>query len=166
MLNIATITVHFDPFEDRILLVGNLNNSEPRCDFWLTRNITLKLLEALGSLVQKTSKRIASAPNEYQSGLAQFEHEQAQVDMKLQPEPELCKEGVPGLLYKVDVSHLAQCYQLRFYEHGCDDAVAQVRVTHGELHQVLSLLHRGALELDWGVDEQLFDPLTPPSVLQ
>ncbi|MDI3325735.1 hypothetical protein QKW35_15250 [Pontibacterium granulatum] len=166
MNNIATITFHYDPIEDRILLVGNFNNNQPRCDFWLTRNITLKLLGALSTLVQKNSNHVASAPSEHQSGLAQFEHEQAQVDMQLQPEPQLRKKGVPGLLYKVDVSHQGQRYQVRFYEHGNDVATAQAQLTHKELHQVLSLLHRGALELDWGVDDQLFDPLTPASALQ
>ena len=166
MQNIATITFHYDPIEDRILLVGNLNNNQPRCDFWLTRNITLKLLGALSALVQKTSSHIASAPSEHQSGLAQFEHEQAQIHMQLQPEPQLRKKGAPGLLYKVDVSHQGQRYQVRFYEHGNDDATAQAQLTHSELHQVLSLLHRGALELDWGVDKHLFDPQTPASALQ
>lgn len=166
MQSIATITFHYDPVEDRILLVGNFNNNQPRCDFWLTRNITLRLLEALSSLVRQTSSHVSAAPSEYQSGLAQFEHEQAQVDMQLKPEPELRKAGAPGLLYKVDVSHQGQRYLVRFYEHGNEDATAQTQLTHNELHQVLSLLHRGALELDWGVDAHLFDPLTPDSGLQ
>lgn len=166
MNNIATITFHYDPVEDRILLVGNFQNNQPRCDFWLTRNITLKLLNGLSSLVQKTSAHIATAPREHQSGLAQFEHEQAQIDMQLQPEANLPEGGSPGLLDKVDVSHQGQRYQMRLYEHGNDEVIAQAQLTHSELHQVLSLLHRGALELNWGVGNQLFDPLAPASSLQ
>lgn len=166
MQNIAAITFHYDPIEDRILLVGNLNNQQPRCDFWLTRNITLKLLEALSSLVRRTSEQVATAPSEHQSGLAQFEHEQAQQNMQLHPEPDVPDSHIPGLLCKVDVSHQGQRYQVRFYEQNQEDAAAQALLTHEELHQVLSLLHRGALELSWGVDAQLFDHLPPGAALQ
>ncbi len=166
MQNIAAITFHYDPIEDRILLVGNLNNTQPRCDFWLTRNITLKLLDALSSLVRKTSAQVATAPSEHQSGLAQFEHEQAQQSMQLVPESSVPESQAPGLLCKVDVSHQGKRYQVRLYEQGSEEATAQALLTHDELHQILSLLHRGALELSWGVDIQLFDHLPPGAALQ
>lgn len=159
MHNLAAITFHYDPVEDRILMVGNLNNDQPRRDFWLTRNITLKLLEALSTLVRQTSEQVVNAPQEHQSGIAQFEHEKAQQNMRVHSETHSPVSESASLLYKIDVSHRGHRYQVRFYDHEAEDAQAQAVLSHDELHQVLSLLHRGALELNWGVEAQLFDNL-------
>lgn len=166
MQNIAAITFHYDAIEDRILLIGNLNNTHPRCDFWLTRSITLKLLNALGGLVRQTSQQIAAAPAEYQSGLAQFEHEQAQQNMQVTPEKEQPVADAPQLLHKMDISHQDQRYQLIMFGADGSKPIAAAVLSHDELHQILSLLHRGAVELNWGVDVHLFDNQVPDTPLQ
>lgn len=165
MQSITAITFHFDPVEDRILLVGNLTNDAPRCDFWLTRSLTLKLIDAFRKLLCSMSAQVATAPHEHRSGIAQFEHEQAQQNMQVQTQADVDGAQQAALLGKVDVSHKDGRYQLRLYpRQGKQEA--QAVLTHEELHQVLSLLHRGALELDWGVERQLFDSERQGTALQ
>lgn len=62
MITINTFTFQFDFAEDRIRLVGNLDNDAPRIDFWLTRRLALRLLEAGNQMVQQTSQRVAESP--------------------------------------------------------------------------------------------------------
>lgn len=165
MQTISAITFHFDPVEDRILLVGNLTSDTLRCDFWLTRSLTLKLIDAFRQLLCSMSTQVAAAPQEHRAGLAQFEHEQAQQNMQVQAQPEISRRHEAALLGKVDVSHKDGRYKLRLYPRGAHQE-AQAVLTHDELHQVLSLLHRGALELEWGVENQLFDAQRAGTALQ
>lgn len=164
MLNIGAFTFNYDHVEDRILLIGNLNNKQPRIDFWLTRKLVLCLLEAAKGLVEKTSEDIANLPEQQKSQMAQFHHEQAQHELDVEPEAEVEAQS-GGLLYRLDISNQADRYKLIFFDVQ-DEPLASSILSYQELHQVLYLLHRGAKALDWGVDDELFGAPQTHRVLQ
>ncbi len=152
MINILSFTFQFDPVEDRIRLVGNLDNGENRVDFWLTRRLALRILNASDELVQHTSKRVSESPPEFREATAQFEHDQARERMEVtnQPIPESAEREGPELLHRIDISHRDGRYQLRLFGQDDPDNVAAAGVvTYEELHQVLHLIHLGAERLDW-----------------
>ena len=162
MLNIAAFTFNYDPLEDRILMIGNLNNGQQRVDFWLTRKLVLRLLSAAGELIEKTSSDIAEAPVELKSDLAQFHHESAQ--QALQADIEQASAVAEGalLLCRLDISHQDGRYRVLFFTGG-DTPVAVSVLTYDELHQMLHLIHRGSMALDWGADSRLFGVDSTPT---
>ena len=157
MLNIAAFTFNYDPLEDRILLVGNHNNGQQRIDFWLTRKLILRLLSAAGELFEKTSEDIAGAAEQHKAELAQFHHDNAQNDFLVEHgEDQIDIEADNAkLLCRLDISHQGGNYRLLFFIGG-DEPVAVSVLTYNELHQIFYLIHRGAVSLEWGVDNQLF----------
>ncbi|MDO6595113.1 hypothetical protein [Neptuniibacter sp. 1_MG-2023] len=157
MLNIAAFTFKYDHIEDRILMVGNLSNDLQRVDFWLTRKLVLRLLSAAAGLIEKTSSDIAGAPVQLKSDLAQFHHDSARQGLQVDRESEDLLAEDPSLLCRLDVSHQAGRYRILFFI-GDEEPFAASVLTYDELHQMLYLIHRGSLALDWGVDNQLFTP--------
>lgn len=165
MLNIGAFTFNYDHVEDRILLVGNLNNGQPRIDFWMTRKLTLRLLEAAKGLVEKTSSDISQQPEVHKANLAQFHHEHAKQHMELQNEKAEVSAVTNNLLHRLDISHKEGRYKVLFFASE-DTAIAESVLSYPELHQVLHLIHRGAQVLDWGADEQLFERASNTPILQ
>eukprot|EP00919_Chromeraceae_sp_WS-2016_P031811 GHVR01075055.1.p1 GENE.GHVR01075055.1~~GHVR01075055.1.p1 ORF type:complete len:168 (+),score=14.18 GHVR01075055.1:56-559(+) len=157
MLNIAAFTFKYDHIEDRILMVGNLNNDQQRVDFWLTRKLVSRLLSAASGLIEKTSRDIAGAPVQLKSDLAQFHHESARQGLQVEPESEDLKAESASLLCRLDVSHQAGRYRILFFVNDESPLAASI-LTYDELHQMLHLIHRGSLALEWGADSQLFAP--------
>ena len=159
MINIASVSFYFDQVEDRIRLIGNLDNSEPRADFWLTRRLVIRLLDLAMELIQKTSSNVSQAPTEHKGAMAQFEHDQAQKA----PEAVIAKqedhsEYHADILRRMDISFKDGRYRLSFFTHETDDAVAVSTLSYEELHQTLHWLHRGSQYLEWGVAPSLFAP--------
>ncbi|MGH1462769.1 MAG: hypothetical protein ACRBB6_12105 [Neptuniibacter sp.] len=165
MLNIAAFTFKFDQLEDRVLLVGNYNNKQPRIDFWLTRKLVMRLLAKAQELIEKTSGSIATAPAEHKSQLAQFDHDQAWRSSSVEHENQTINAINAELLTRVDFAFKNGNYQLLFYALG-DEALATSILNYEELHQVLHLIHKGALSLDWGVMPSLFEVQSSPTILQ
>ncbi|MCJ8300964.1 MAG: hypothetical protein MJK13_18805, partial [Pseudomonadales bacterium] len=62
----------------------------------------------------------------------------------------------PKILRRLDISCKDQRYQLSFFLSGSEEAVAVSSLSYSQLHQLLSLIHRGALALEWGVESSLF----------
>ncbi|WP_432695125.1 hypothetical protein ACQUQP_11255 [Marinobacterium sp. YM272] len=152
MINIASFTFQFDPVEDRIRLVGNLDNGQQRVDFWVTRRLALRILGASDQLVQQTSKLVSESPPEFRDATAQFEHEQARerMDVSNQPIPAPSGQDEPLLLHRIDISHRSGRYQLKLFSQDDPDEIAAVGVlTYDELHQILHLLHMGCDKLEW-----------------
>ena len=165
MLNIASFTFNFDHVEDRILLVGNLDNGSERIDFWLTRKLVLRLLNASGDLVKKTSDEVALVPKEHQAELTQFHHETARQSLPVEGKDQALISRGANLLSRLDISYKGGQYSLKFFSDP-DEACAVSYLTYAELHQVLHLLHRGALSLEWGVSDALFLSNDSTSMLQ
>ncbi|GGB92355.1 hypothetical protein GCM10011352_18020 [Marinobacterium zhoushanense] len=155
MVNIGAFTFQFDQVEDRIRLVGNLDNGQPRIDFWLTRRLAKLLLDGGNELVQKTSRRVSESPSEFKDATAQFEHEQAKAVLEASNQPvPTSAETVPRLLHRVDFSFKGGRYRLRLFAHDNPDEVAAVSVlTYPELHQILHLIHTGCEILKWDIAE-------------
>jgi hypothetical protein len=167
MLNIAAFTFTYDQLEDRILLVGNHSNGQQRVDFWLTRKLVLRLLAAAGGLIEKTSGDIAEAPQQHRADLAQFHHDNAQQNLQVERENQQVVASNSDLLCRLDISHQDNRYRMLFFTGG-DEPVAISILTYDELHQILHLIHRGAMTLEWGADAQLFgaDSLNSSTLLQ
>lgn len=165
MLNIASFTFNFDHVEDRILLVGNLDNGSERIDFWLTRKLVLRLLNASGELVKQTSDEVALIPEEHQAELTQFHHETARQSLPVESNDQALHSQSGKLLSRLDISYKSGQYSLKFFSQE-EGACAVSALTYAELHQVLYLLHRGALSLEWGVGDELFLSAESPSRLQ
>lgn len=166
MVNVLAFSFHYDYVEDRILLVGNLDNGEERIDFWLTRKLVLRLLAAAKTLVEKTSGTIASLPQEHKAHMAQFHHDSAREVLQLRQasDPIVAKDA--NLLLRVDISYRDNSYLTNFFLED-DIPYATSALNYDELHQVLHLLHKGASVLDWGVGSSLFDSEHQiPQVLQ
>jgi hypothetical protein len=168
MITINAFTFQFDYAEDRIRLVGNLGNDQPRIDFWLTRRLALRLLDAGNQMVRKTSQRVSESPEEFKQALARFEHEEARQSMEVsaQPIPDT-PENTPELLQRIDVSHRNGRYQLRLFGQSDPNEIAAVSVlTYAELHQVLHLIHSGCETLDWGAPDLFAGPAGESQLLQ
>ncbi|KEA61829.1 hypothetical protein ADIMK_3976 [Marinobacterium lacunae] len=167
MVNIGAFTFQFDRMEDRIRLVGNLDNGQPRIDFWITRRLAKLLLDAGDQLVQKTSRRVSESPAEFKGATAQFEHEQAKAAMQASNQAIPSDGTTPELLHRVDFSFKDGRYRLRFYSQDAPDEIEAVSVlTYPELHQVLHLIHVGCEALEWGVSEPFSLFAADPSRLQ
>ncbi len=168
MLNIASFTFQFDAAEDRIRLIGNLSNGQPRIDFWLTRRLTLRLVDAYSKIVQQTSRRVSESPPEYRDAMAQFEHDQAREKMEATQEQVPDNEFGAQLLRRIDISFRDGRYQLKFFtgDEG-DEPLAISVLTYPELHQVFHLIHGGCETLEWAAPGELFLKQQPASrVLQ
>ncbi|MFC6671025.1 hypothetical protein [Marinobacterium aestuariivivens] len=155
MLNIASFTFQYDQHEDRIRLIGNLSNGQPRIDFWLTRRLCLRILGAADQLVQQTSERVSHSPREHRGAMAQFEHEQARQAMQVEEAPLKTRDRAM-LLHRLDASFRDGRYQLTFFAGDREEAAATSILNYAELHQVLHLIHRGCEVLEWGAPPKLF----------
>ncbi|NVK41757.1 MAG: hypothetical protein HWE39_10995 [Oceanospirillaceae bacterium] len=155
MLNIASFTFQYDQQEDRIRLIGNLQNGQPRIDFWLTRRLCLRILGAADQLVSQTSERVSKMPSEHREAMAQFEHEQARQAMKVREAPLEARDRAI-LLHRLDASFHDGRYLLTFFGEAQAEAVATSVLNYAELHQVIHLIHRGCEVLDWGAPTKLF----------
>lgn len=155
MLNIGSFTFQYDQHEDRIRLIGNLNNGQPRIDFWLTRRLCLRILGAADQLVSQTSERVSKSPRAHREAMAQFEHEQARAAMQATEAPLETRQQA-RLLHRLDASFRDGRYQLTFFGGESEEAVATSILNYAELHQVLHLIHHGCKVLDWGAPAKLF----------
>ena len=120
MINIASFTFKYDHLEDRILMVGNLNNPQQRIDFWLTRTLVLRLLDGAQDLIEKTSSQIAEAPLEHKTQLVQFDHEHAQSALPIERENQQIETNDAELLTRMDISYKQGRYQLLFFHVRAD----------------------------------------------
>jgi hypothetical protein len=157
MINIASVSFYFDQVEDRIRLIGNLDNSDPRADFWLTRRLVIRLLDMSMELIQKTSSKVNQAPTEHKGAMAQFEHDSAQQ----KPESVIAKQEDHSayhadILRRMDISYKDGRYRLSFFTHEKEEAVAVSTLNYQELHQTLHWLHKGSQFLEWGASPSLF----------
>ncbi len=158
MINLASLSFHFDPVEDRIRLIGNLSNSHQRIDFWLTRRLVLRLLDASDQLIKKTSEKVSQMPAEHQSAMAQFEHDEAQQQQSVLKEESLDHtDETVQLLQRLDISFRDGRYQLGFFENGQAEATGFSILSYAEMHQILHWLHKGCQQLEWGAPSVLFD---------
>ncbi len=165
MISIGSFTFQYDQSEDRIRLIGNMSNGQPRVDFWLTRRLCLRILGASDQLIQQTSRQVGRSPVEHREAMAQFEHEQAREAMQVHEAPLQTREQA-AVLHRLDASFRDGRYQLSFFTGDGGQAAATSVLSYAELHQVLHLLHRGCQSLDWGAPAQLFDAQPSSQTLQ
>ena len=164
-VRIEAFTFEYNELQDRIRLTGNMYSEGGEISFWFTRRLALRLLDASVELVKKTSPGIVNLPAEHQAAMALFEHQSAQLEThNITESPSRIREGAetksseiePKILRRLDISCKDQRYQLSFFLSGSEEAVAVSSLSYSQLHQLLSLIHRGALALEWGVESSLF----------
>lgn len=158
MIDISAFSFHYDEFQDRIRLIGNLDNGLQRIDFWLTRRLTLRLLDASMELISRTSKAVTEAPVELRPAMAQFEHEQASQAANISKEKHRAdhRDFSAQVLNRLDISYQGSRYKLSLFLADQDEPCALGMLNYEEMHQVLHLIHRGAEVLDWGTSKSLF----------
>ncbi|NQZ33007.1 MAG: hypothetical protein HRU06_17190 [Oceanospirillaceae bacterium] len=161
-IKIEAFTFEYNQLQDRICLGGNLYNDKAEISFWLTRRLVLRLLTAAVELVQKTSPKITNTPQEHKLAMAQFEHQCAQQKGSSNVEKTAPLSGSnvqpinANILHRMDISCKDQRYKVSFFVVDTEEAVAISYLDSGQFHQVLSFIHSGALELEWGVEADLF----------
>lgn len=161
-VKIEAFTFEYNQLQDRICLSGNLYNDKAEISFWLTRRLVLRLLTAAVELVQKTSPKISNTPQEHKLAMAQFEHQSAQQtgSSNVEKTAPMTSDNMPPIdakiLHRMDISCKDQRYKMSFFIVDGEEAVALSYLDSGQFHQVLSFIHSGALELDWGVEADLF----------
>ncbi len=171
VIDIKAFTFEYNEVQDRILLSGNLYNDGQEVSFWITRRLALRLLNAAINLIERTSPAVTLAPLEHRSAMAMFEHQSAQLTLsattQLSADFIVTKEGsdtaatpepkiAANILQRLDISCKNQHYKLSFYTSSTAGAVAVSSIDYNQLHQIISLIHRGAKALDWGVSDNLF----------
>ncbi len=167
MINIAAISFCYDAVEDRVRLIGNMDNGQPRIDFWLTRSLVLRLLKASSKFIKSSSDRLDQVPIEHRSAMAQFEHDRAQLTEDIQQVANVDHtQHLSVLLKRLDISIKEHRYQLSFFTEGSESPVAVSVLTEAEMHRVLSLIHAGSKHLDWGFGDFIFDQDATPMRLQ
>lgn len=184
-VRIEAFTFEYNEVQDRIRLSGNLYNEGEEVSFWVTRRLALRLLKAATALVEKTSPSIVNTPSDHRAAMAEFEHQsaklaskhavethkentnfqdappkQAKVDQVSKAEEKEEEIIVSRILSRVDISFRDKHYKLSFFAESKKQAAACSVIDYNQLHQVLSLIHRGAVKLDWGVDANLFETAT------
>ncbi len=158
MINLASLSFHFDVVEDRIRLIGNLDNGQQRVDFWLTRRLVLRLLDASPKLLLQTSEKVSRTPFEHQSAMAQFEHDEAQQAQLVRQDASLTHKDFEALLLRrLDISFQKEQYRLSFFVSDDAECFAISVLSRQEMHQILHWMHKGCLQLKWGVSNSLFD---------
>lgn len=160
MITINAFTFQFDYTEDRIRMVANLDNGGLRADFWLTRRLAVRLLDAGNQMVHETSRRVSESPAPFRQAAARFDHEEARQNMEVSTQSIPRSEATrPELLHRIDVAHNQGRYRLRLFgEHDPDEVAAVCVLTYSELHQILHLIHAGGRKLEWGLPELFSDP--------
>ncbi|EPJ44630.1 MAG: hypothetical protein OFPII_33420 [Osedax symbiont Rs1] len=169
VIDIKAFTFEYSEVQDRIRLSGNLYNDGQEVSFWITRRLALRLLNAAIDLIERTSPAVALAPSDHRSAMAMFEHQSAQLALSatvgLNADFIVTKEGsgaapepkiAANILQRLDISCKNQQYKLSFYTSSTADVVAESSIDYNQLHQIISLIHRGAKVLDWGVSDNLF----------
>ena len=158
MINLASLSFYFDVIEDRIRLIGNLDNGQQRVDLWLTRRLVMRLLDASPTLLQQTSENIGRVPLEHQNAMAQFEHDQAKQTQSVRHESHFeHKDFNASILRRLDISFQKGQYRLSFYVGGQNEVFGSSVLSHQEMHHILHWMHKGCLHLDWGGTASLFD---------
>lgn len=157
MIHLSSLSFHFDSIEDRIRMIGNLSNDQQRVDFWMTRRLVLRILDASPQLIQKTSVAVSQAPAEHQAAMAQFEHDKAKQEPVEREKDQDHSTHDAILLRRMDISYREDRFHLVFFIDDGKEPYASSVLTHQEIHQILYWMHKGALGLEWGVDPILFD---------
>jgi hypothetical protein len=79
------IQLHYQPVEDRLLLLVTVKDGEP-LTLWLTRRVTQKLLQGLDALVGKDDVVVSQNTPERKAHVQQFQREQAAETSNFQQE--------------------------------------------------------------------------------
>ncbi|MGB1237415.1 MAG: hypothetical protein ACPG4U_04340 [Pseudomonadales bacterium] len=157
---IDTFSLYYNELEDRIKLSVELGEGVEDMHFWLTRRLSLRLLDATVDLLQQTSRRVSKTPYEHRSAMALFEHQVAQLNqartLSEAVRDNTKVEGEINILRRLDISFHKRRYKLSFFLNDTSNAVASTVIGSQALHQLVYLIHTGATALDWGVDKLLF----------
>jgi hypothetical protein len=151
-----TLSFSYNNAEDRLILCVDSHEGQ-RVTILATRRLVARLLNALASLVERSSLVARQAPSSLRDDVVLFEHQgalQAARQAAAAPsrsEPPLvpCSLLPPALLAAVDVKTKPSHFSLIFRDSR--QALATCDVTRAELHRMIRTLLTKVGEADWGI---------------
>ena len=146
-----TITVAYDPAEDRIVMAVDLDQPQAAA-FWLTRRLTLALLRQASSLLDQTSPLTAAASFHDRKTVAAIEREAAlgATRSALQPtgeEPLHRGKARAERAERIDVTAAGESVRLTVI--GVGGHQTQGDLSRALFQQILDLLAKEAINADW-----------------
>ena len=157
---IQSFTFVYDPREDRVRLICNMDKDAPRRDYWLTRRLTLELFAGCEKLLLDSS-RLASRAGAARREVLRMEHETALQATDTQVSPSGTASANPSrasmpqahLVTRIDITPQKGKYEITLFED--DQASAFARLSRQELHRVLRLLYRSSADKGWAIQSPL-----------
>lgn len=148
--------------QDRIMLTGyGTNEGMVTCQGWLTRLLTGRLLVAISSVIERSSRLVQNAPLEMKAALIQFEH-QGSVQARQLPQSAV-REGASAappasvraisrpaeLITQVRITTQLTSFELVLL--GRRGPIFAFSASRMELHQLLDQLRRTAEKAGWNL---------------
>ena len=154
MLQLRTITFHYDPQQDRILAVINVGQEES-WSCWLTRRMTVAAIAQVGRLVERTSELGKKANPEFRSDMLAFEKDAALVNtakaVTLTPKASVkASASTTECAKRFSVTHVRQKFLLEL--EGASGEVAKALIARSVFQRVLRALEDEVAKADWLVD--------------
>lgn len=160
-LQAHTLSFSYSEVEDRLLLCVDSREGQ-RLTILATRRLTARLLNALASLVERSSLVARQAPSPLRDDVVLFEHQGAlqggRQAAAAPPSPALSSPAPPptplpllppALLAAVEVRTKPSHFSLTFRDS--QRALATCDVTRAELHRLIQALLTKVADADWGI---------------
>jgi hypothetical protein len=160
---LKAITFGYDSKEDRVLAAINPGRPEG-WSCWLTRRLTLALIERSSGFLETTSPLAKRATADVRGDLAAFERDAAIVTtaaaMTNTP-PEVLKTSATAaeLIKKVTISQQGDNFRIEL--HGEAGGAAAGTVTRAELQRILQMLQGEVAKAHWQVASAQSQPTDP-----
>jgi hypothetical protein len=150
------LSFSYSEAEDRLVLIMDSREGQ-RVSVLMTRRLTIRLLNALASLLERSSPMARQAPSPLRDDVVLLEHQgaiqagarQAAVPPASAPEPPPQLLLAPTLLSAVDISTKPSHFSLTFRDARL--TLATCDVTRAELHRVVQGLLTKVGETDWNI---------------
>lgn len=156
-LQAHALSFSYSEAEDRLVLCVDSQEGQ-RLTILATRRLTARLLNALASLVERSSLVARQAPLPLRDDVVLLEHQgalqaarQAAAASPPRPAPSPAPSPLlpPALLAAVDVRTKPAHFSLTFRDS--QQALATCDVTRAELHRLIQALLTKVAEADWGI---------------
>jgi hypothetical protein len=151
MLALRSITISYEPQEDRVLTIVNPGRSDT-WSCWLTRRAVLALLERAPKFLADTSPLAQRGPGEYRGELVAFERDAALTTtakaMTATPS-EVLKTGVTAAELAGRLTISAQGEGFRFELQGYRSGGATGVMTRAEVQRIIRMLEIAVEKAGW-----------------
>jgi hypothetical protein len=149
---VTTVTIGYDPTEDRIFLILYLQDSETR-KAYISRRLLKILLKTMGDKLTSTSPTASRTPDSAE--VMQMEHIAAVVNRKPGEVPDTnVEKKQPKSFYATEAQVQAQENALILgFKSASSEPIAGLALKRTEAHQILRLLRDQADKAGWGLEQ-------------